>query len=311
MSDDFRKQLTTSSTAASSSLSASCSSSDVSLMSVDIATAKVWSYSYCDTLPTSTILSNLPVNGRLESGSLFEYDKKSCEVVRYQGKEYTVIFYRLAGNHQGKGWIHNFNPNLPGLKAISEDTSCCDINESEWEHIAESSGLDSTFNEDECADAWNQLWGSGTSNDQIITDCEEKRKKINVRSEIEYNMAKPYVCTFPDCGKRYTISRFCRFHPEMMCELDATANGVSHVDFCDICGKDENEDKLLICENCVTGWSSSEEEGEDEEEGKSKKLGCSGSAHSYCVGFSEIPQGDWYCSSCLNSHYGQTGENGV
>ena len=27
------------------------------------------------------------------------------------------------------------------------------------------------------------------------------------------------------------------------------------MDFCDVCGSDENEDKLLICENCVTSLS--------------------------------------------------------
>ena len=27
------------------------------------------------------------------------------------------------------------------------------------------------------------------------------------------------------------------------------------MDFCDVCGSDENEDELLVCENCVTSLS--------------------------------------------------------
>ena len=75
------------------------------------------------------------------------------------------------------------------------------------------------------------------------------------------------------------------------------------MDFCDVCGSNADEEKLLICENCVTGWSSSDED--EKEVGRSAnqhtKLQCFGSAHTFCLGLRRIPKGDWYCSECTSA----------
>jgi len=81
------------------------------------------------------------------------------------------------------------------------------------------------------------------------------------------------------------------------------------MNFCDICGSNADEKKLIICENCVTGWSSSEDENDDEVEieepqnrlKQHEKLRCFGSAHTFCLGFRRVPKGDWYCSECTSA----------
>lgn len=46
-------------------------------------------------------------------------------------------------------------------------------------------------------------------------------------------------------------------------------------DNCEICGKTEHEDKLLICDNCNHGW------------------------HTYCVGLEGVPEEEhWFCPTC-------------
>jgi hypothetical protein len=78
------------------------------------------------------------------------------------------------------------------------------------------------------------------------------------------------------------------------------------MDFCDVCGSSADEEKLLVCENCVTGWSSSDEDDEEEINygrpgNQHTKLQCFGSAHTFCVGLRRIPKGDWYCSECTSA----------
>lgn len=43
---------------------------------------------------------------------------------------------------------------------------------------------------------------------------------------------------------------------------------------CPMCGEDDNEDILLICDGCKTYY------------------------HTYCTGLSEVPMGNWFCSAC-------------
>jgi hypothetical protein len=46
----------------------------------------------------------------------------SClmKMIKYKRVEYTVIYYHVCDSKYGEGWIHNFNINLPGMKAIVE-----------------------------------------------------------------------------------------------------------------------------------------------------------------------------------------------
>jgi uncharacterized membrane protein YvbJ len=85
--------------------------------------------------------------------------------------------------------------------------------------------------------------------------------------------------------------------------------GLSRINFCDVCGSNTEEDKLLICENCVTGWSSSEDEEVKPDQldryrkqlTQHEKLRCFGSAHTFCIGLQGVPKEDWYCSKCTST----------
>lgn len=52
---------------------------------------------------------------------------------------------------------------------------------------------------------------------------------------------------------------------------------------CVTCGKDDNEDFLLLC-------------GTDDADAAVQ--GCERSFHTYCVGMKEVPEEDWFCSAC-------------
>ena len=79
------------------------------------------------------------------------------------------------------------------------------------------------------------------------------------------------------------------------------------VDFCDVCGSNADEEKLLVCENYVAGELPCENDDkvadaeDDRSEGAHKQLQCFGSAHTFCLGLRKIPNGDWYCSKCTSA----------
>mmetsp|Transcript_3859 Transcript_3859/g.7968 ORF Transcript_3859/g.7968 Transcript_3859/m.7968 type:complete len:168 (-) Transcript_3859:344-847(-) len=52
---------------------------------------------------------------------------------------------------------------------------------------------------------------------------------------------------------------------------------------CVVCQKDEDEDNLLLC-------------GTDDADVEVQ--GCNRSHHTYCVGLKEVPEDDWFCTSC-------------
>ena len=52
---------------------------------------------------------------------------------------------------------------------------------------------------------------------------------------------------------------------------------------CVVCGKDDNEDSLLLC-------------GTDDP--NAAVTGCERSHHTYCVGLEEVPEDDWFCKTC-------------
>ena len=82
---------------------------------------------------------------------------------------------------------------------------------------------------------------------------------------------------------------------------------VDEVDFCDVCGSNADEEKLLVCENYVAGEHPFEnddnvDDAEDNRpENQHTKLQCFGSAHTFCLGLRRIPKGDWYCSKCTSA----------
>lgn len=55
---------------------------------------------------------------------------------------------------------------------------------------------------------------------------------------------------------------------------------------CVVCGKDDNEEQLLLC-------------GTDD--ANAAVPGCERSFHTYCVGLSEVPDEDWFCPKCVPS----------
>src|SRR5437868_592034 len=46
---------------------------------------------------------------------------------------------------------------------------------------------------------------------------------------------------------------------------------------CTICGGEEDEDRLLLCDGCIAP------------------------SHTYCVGLESVPVGHWFCEDCANS----------
>ena len=79
---------------------------------------------------------------------------------------------------------------------------------------------------------------------------------------------------------------------------------VDEVDFCDICGSNADEEKLLVCENHVAGQlpvGTDDIAKGSRLESQHAKLQCFGSAHTFCLGLRRIPKGDWYCSECVSA----------
>ena len=54
--------------------------------------------------------------------------------------------------------------------------------------------------------------------------------------------------------------------------------------FCDRCGSDESDDLLLLCDS----------------------HGCEGATHTFCLGLTSIPTGDWYCDLCRSRRWDES-----
>ena len=51
----------------------------------------------------------------------------------------------------------------PIIKLYRQDVKVADIDDAEWEELAEAAGLSLSFTGDECQDAWEQLWHDDTA----------------------------------------------------------------------------------------------------------------------------------------------------
>lgn len=65
-------------------------------------------------------------------------------------------------------------------------------------------------------------------------------------------------------------------------DLNDIAEAAAHEQFlsacqCRLCGSGDDEDLLLLCDQCNAAW------------------------HTYCVGLHDVPAGDWFCEMCVDT----------
>ena len=130
----------------------------------------------------------------------------------------------------------------------SQDIDCNNLSEKEWDQIPKTCPALAMFEPSECRSAWSQLWGvpgkgsADSDRGPITTICNRKSNAAAVKTKSNDDedevLSQAAVLLFI----------FIFFHQTVPLSQE-----LSPVDFCDICGLANHEDKLLICENCVTG----------------------------------------------------------
>uniref|UniRef100_A0A061RAL4 PHD and RING finger domain-containing protein 1 n=1 Tax=Tetraselmis sp. GSL018 TaxID=582737 RepID=A0A061RAL4_9CHLO len=92
----------------------------------------------------------------------------------------------------------------------------------------------------------------------------------------------------PEISETTAVQKRCQVYNPETSEDSSTAAGLwtAGAYACIICGRDDAEDVLLLCD------------------------GCDCFCHTHCCGLDTVPEGDWFCSFCQSTEEGAAGSSG-
>ena len=143
----------------------------------------------------------------------------------------------------------------------SQDIDCHNLSEKEWDRIPKTCPALAMFEPSECSAAWSQLWGvqgkgsADSDRGPITTICSQWANSAAAKADPNDDEDEVRLQTVASLVRLFSLLTLIHLSHFLSITLSLSPpfQEVLPMDFCDICGLSNHEDKLLICENCVTG----------------------------------------------------------